>query len=541
MNKLNKFRGLGLSEESLEAVALKGFEEPTEIQTLLIPKLFASRKDIVGQAQTGTGKTAAFGLPIIQNMRCDKTVQVLVLTPTRELALQVSEELSSLKGKKKIIIVPIYGGQSIEEQFRRLRKGAEIIVGTPGRIVDHLHRKTIDLSGIDILVIDEADEMLNMGFMEEMEEILKHTNPEKRTLMFSATIPKRIMNTVNSYMKEYELIKIDKDQLTTSLTEQIYFEVREGDKVEALCRIIDFEDEFYGLIFCRTKKDVDTLTKLLSDRGYDADGLHGDITQAQREKILSRFKRRQINLLIASDVAARGLDVYNLSHVINFSLPQDPESYVHRIGRTGRAGKTGTAVTFVTPYEYRKLLFIKKAANAKIEKAEIPEVEEIMREKRKRLDKELDKAIQKGGNEEYSGWADELALNYGASKVITALLKSSFEKYLDASVYGEIKREKAGKKGKEVSVDDKGTTRLFISIGKKDGITPKKLTHLIMSVTKIQNRHLNDVEVFDLFSFVTVPFSSAEEILKKFNVKIKGRKASVSRAKDKKKKSAPRS
>ncbi|MBN1620853.1 DEAD/DEAH box helicase [candidate division WOR-3 bacterium] len=537
MNKLNKFRVLGLSEESLEAVVQKGFEEPTEIQTLLIPKLLASQKDIVGQAQTGTGKTAAFGLPIMQNMRCDKTVQVLVLTPTRELALQVSEELSSLKGKKKIIIVPIYGGQSIEEQFRRLRKGAEIIVGTPGRIVDHLHRKTIDLSRIDVLVIDEADEMLNMGFMEEMEEILKHTNPEKRTLMFSATIPKRILKTVNSYMKDYELIKIDKDQLTTSLTEQIYFEVREGDKAEALCRIIDFEDEFYGLIFCRTKKDVDTLTKLLSDRGYDVDGLHGDITQAQREKILSRFKRRQINLLVASDVAARGLDVFNLSHVINFSLPQDPESYVHRIGRTGRAGKTGTAVTFVTPYEYRKLLFIKNAANAKIEKAEIPEVVEIMREKRKRLDKELEKAIQKDGDEEYSGWADELVLNYGASRVIAALLRSSFEKYLDASVYGEIKR---GKSGKKISVDDKGTTRLFISIGKKDGITPKKLAHLIMSVTKIQNRHLNDVEVFDLFSFVTVPFSSAEEILKKFNVKIRGRKASVSRAKDKKKKSAPR-
>ncbi|MBN2362624.1 DEAD/DEAH box helicase [candidate division WOR-3 bacterium] len=534
MQRLKKFRQLGLSEETIEAIIQKGFEEPTEIQILTIPKLLSGDKDLVGQAQTGTGKTAAFGLPIIEKIRCDKTVQALVVTPTRELALQVSEELSSLKGKKKIAVVPIYGGQSIEEQFRRLRKGAEIIVGTPGRIIDHLKRKTIDLSEIELLVIDEADEMLNMGFADEMEEILKHTNPGKRTLMFSATMPDRIMNVVNSYMKDHEIIRIKKDQLTTSLADQIYFEVREADKVEALCRIIDFEEEFYGLIFCRTKKDVDFLTSRLNDRGYDAEGLHGDISQAQREKILARFKRRQINLLVASDVAARGLDVFNITHVINFSLPQDPESYVHRIGRTGRAGNRGTAITFVTPYEYRKLVFIKKIAKTQIRKAEIPKVDEVMKEKQKRIRKELEKAIQKDTDGTYFSWAEELISKHGASKTVSALLKLSFNEKLDPSVYSNIDEKQTGKRSKDYSVDDQGTTRLFVSIGKKDGITPKKLVQILKKTVNIHDRNINDVEVFESFSFVTVPFSSAEEIVRKFSVKIKGRKASVSHAKDKK-------
>ncbi|MBN1150248.1 DEAD/DEAH box helicase [candidate division WOR-3 bacterium] len=530
MHSLKSFSQLGLSQDALDAIEKKGFEEPTEIQKLVIPRMLSGIKDIVGQAQTGTGKTAAFGLPILEMVQCDKKVHALVLTPTRELAIQVSEELNSIKGSKNVSVVPIYGGQSIEEQFRRLKKGAEIIVGTPGRIIDHLKRKTIDLSLICVLVIDEADEMLNMGFIDEMEEILKHANPEKRTLMFSATMPERIMGTVKAYMKDYEVIKIRNNQMTTSLAEQIYFEVREEDKVEALCRIIDYEDDFYGLIFCRTKRDVDLLATRLLDRGYDVEGLHGDISQAQREKILDKFKKKHINILVASDVAARGLDVFNISHVINFSLPQDPESYVHRIGRTGRAGRKGTAVTFVTPYEYRKMFFIKKISKARITKADIPGVEEVIKMKFKRIQKELENAIRNYEDSDYSEWACDLVKKYGAEKTIGSLLKMTYFEKLDSSVYADIGVKKPGGATSENYIDNQGTARLFISVGKKDGFTPRKLVQMLTKKVKIRGNRIEEVEVFENFSFVTVPFSSAEEVIKKFSMQIKGRKASARRA-----------
>jgi ATP-dependent RNA helicase DeaD len=344
------FESLGLSDKTLKILERKGFEEPTPIQEKTIPAILEGEKDIVGQAQTGTGKTAAFGLPIIELIpEKSKAVQALVLTPTRELAIQVAEEINSLKGKKKLSIVPIYGGQSIELQLRSLRKGIDIVVGTPGRILDHLRRRTLKLQNISFLVLDEADEMLNMGFLEDVREIMDNTGPEKRTMLFSATMPREILQIAKKYMGEYDVMKVTKGQLTVSLTDQIYFEVSSADRFEALCRIIDIEEEFYGLVFCRTKIDVDTIANRLIERGYDADALHGDMSQGQREKILNKFKKHLLNVLVATDVAARGIDVQDLTHVINYSLPQDPESYVHRIGRTGRAGKEGNAITFITP------------------------------------------------------------------------------------------------------------------------------------------------------------------------------------------------
>ena len=284
------FNDLGLSEKVLDAINKKGFEEPTAIQAMTIPVMLRDDTNIIAQAQTGTGKTAAFGLPLIEMINTDsKAVQALILTPTRELAIQVSEEINSLKGKKNIRIVPIYGGQSIDEQLRRLKKGVHIVVGTPGRVIDHLNRRTLKIGGIEHLILDEADEMLNMGFIEDMEEIMKHTNPDKRTLLFSATMPKRITDLARKYMDGYELLKV-KEQLTTNLTEQIYFEVKASDKFEALCRIIDIEDDFYGLVFCRTKMDVDSVSSHLVDRGYDAEAIHGDISQAQRERTLKERK-----------------------------------------------------------------------------------------------------------------------------------------------------------------------------------------------------------------------------------------------------------
>jgi len=292
----------------------------------------------------------------------------LILAPTRELAVQVCEEINSLKGHKRLQIAPIYGGQSYGEQFRRLKRGVDIIVGTPGRIQDHIDKGSLDLSHLSHLILDEADEMLNMGFVEDIEKILESVNEEKRMVLFSATMPKAILNIAHKYMGDYEVLAVKKEQLTTNLTEQIYYELSERDKFEALCRIIDIEDDFYGIVFCRTKVKSDEVAERLINRGYTAAALHGDISQNMRERILSQFKDKKINILVATDVAARGIDVTNLTHVINYSLPQDPESYVHRIGRTGRAGQEGTAITFVTHSEYRMMIRIKRMANTDIKK-----------------------------------------------------------------------------------------------------------------------------------------------------------------------------
>ncbi len=323
---MEKFAQLGLSAKTLSALQVKGFEEPTEIQALTIPLILKNEQDLVAQAQTGTGKTAAFSLPLLEILNpTNKHVQALILAPTRELVIQISEEINSLKGDSKLTVTPIYGGQSMELQLDRLRRGVSIVVGTPGRVIDHLTRKTLILDKVRFVVLDEGDEMLNMGFIEDIEQILQHTPEEKRVLLFSATMPNRIKDLASTYMKDINHVKAQ-NTLTTNLTDQIYFEVARHDKFEALCRIIDIETAFYSIIFCRTKVEVDELASKLIDRGYSAEGLHGDISQAQREQILRKFRKKQISLLVATDVAARGIDINNLTHVINYSLPQDPMS-----------------------------------------------------------------------------------------------------------------------------------------------------------------------------------------------------------------------
>ena len=505
MAKKKTFNDLGFSVKVLDAIDKKGFEEPTAIQVLTIPVMLRDDTNIIAQAQTGTGKTAAFGLPLIEMIDTDpKAVQALILVPTRELAIQVSEEINSLKGKKNIKIVPIYGGQSIDKQLRRLKKGVHIVVGTPGRVIDHLNRKTLKIKNIEHLILDEADEMLNMGFIEDMEEIIKHTNPDKRTLLFSATMPKKIKDLACKYMEGYELLKVKKEQLTTKLTEQIYFEVKASDKFEALCRIIDIKDDFYGLVFCRTKSDVDSLVNHLENRGYDAEAIHGDISQAQRERTLEKFKKQRVNILIATDVAARGIDVSNLTHVINYALPQGPESYVHRIGRTGRAGNEGTAITFITPSEYKRLMFIQRIAKTDIKKS-----------KKKKICDDLAAILEDEIDTEYYNWAKKLLKDNNPTDILAAILNYSFEEELNPDVYSEI--TELGVKGKQL--DQQGKARLFVALGKKDKINPKKLVELIMSRVSVKSKHISDIQVMDKFSFITVPFEKAEKIVVSFKEK----------------------
>ncbi len=524
---MGDFNTFGLSAETLNIIKRKGFEEPTPIQEKIIPMILRGNKDVVGQAQTGTGKTAAFGLPIIELLReKSRNVQALVLTPTRELAIQVAEEINSLKGKKRLNIVPIYGGQSIELQLRSLARGIDIVVGTPGRILDHVRRKTLRLNKISYLVLDEADEMLNMGFLEDVTAIMEKTAYEKRTMLFSATMPAEIMDVAKKYMGEYDIVRVSKGQLTVSQTDQIYFEVSRYDKFEALCRIIDIEEEFYGLVFCRTKNDVDNIANSLVERGYNADGLHGDMTQFLREKILNKFKKKIINILVATDVAARGIDVHDLTHVINYSLPHDPESYVHRIGRTGRAGKEGIAITFVTPAEYRKLQYIMRETKTDIRKAKLPGVKDVMDMKREKVKSILAKVVEAHPSNEYFEMSRELLEDKAPIDIVAALLKHAFGDELDSRKYSEIE---------DAVVDKKGKTRLFVTQGSKDGLTYKKLVKFIKEKTGISSDKIKDVQILDKFSFMVLPFHDAEKLLSAFKGGKKGAGPFITKAKSKRK------
>lgn len=524
MEKLEQFRQLGLGEKTIKALSKKGFEQPTPIQALTIPALLNGDKDIIGQAQTGTGKTAAFSLPILENFTPNGTIQSIVLAPTRELAIQVAEEMNSLASGKKIRITPVYGGQSIEFQIKQIKKGTDIIVGTPGRVMDLMDRKLIKLNNLKYFILDEADEMLNMGFVEDIEKILEATNEDKRMLFFSATMPPEILKIAKDHMKDYEILAVKARELTTDLTEQIYFEVHEKDKFEALCRIIDLTRDFYGIVFCRTKNDANTLVGKLNDRGYDAEGLHGDISQNYREVTLKRFKARKINVLVATDVAARGIDVNDLSHVINYSIPQEAESYVHRIGRTGRAGKEGTAITFITPQEYRRLRQIEKVVKTEIRKERVPEVKDVIQAKKFRLVEEVNSILAEGNFDHLKGFAQELLADTNAIDLIAALLKHSYDDILDENNYneiGEIKLEKSGK------------VRLFIALGKKNGMNPKKLVEYVMKKSNVSDRKIKNVEVFENFSFMSVPFTEAEIILDAFKADRNGKKPLIEKAKDK--------
>jgi len=549
MNTPPTFADLGLSAPVLEALSRKGFEEPTPIQALVIPELLAAECDLIGQAQTGTGKTAAFALPLIEKLVPGAGgVRALVLAPTRELAVQVCEEISSLKGTKAFSVAPVYGGQAYSEQLRRFKMGVDILVGTPGRILDHLERGSLKLDQLQYLILDEADEMLDMGFSDDIETLLDQVNPDRKMLLFSATMPDRIRVIANKHMRDPKTLAVKATTLTTERTEQIYFEVNEADKFESLCRILDLEDDFYGIVFCRTKIHCDELSHKLADRGYGSEALHGDLTQGQREQVLKKFKNKRINVLCATDVAARGIDVEGLTHVINFSLPQDPEAYVHRIGRTGRAGKEGTAVTFITPIEYRKLAFIERVSKARIRKERVPGISEIINLKKSRLVTKITEAMEQDVKPAVGEMAQELLAGRDAQAVLSAVLQQYVAGEFDESAYAPIrdlfdrpKRDRAdfagtsgfpgapggfrndrpprsfdGPRFDDNGPGPQGKARLFIAMGRQDGLSPRKLVDLLESQGGIPGRFVDDAAVMEDFSFVTVPFRDAERLIQAF-------------------------
>lgn len=525
---MEKFKALGLSENVLNALQKKGWEQPSPIQEKTIPLLLGGVKDIVGQAQTGTGKTAAFGLPLIERLDDNnKNVQALVLCPTRELAIQVAEEISSFRGEKKFWVLPVYGGQSYSIQERGLKRGSQIVVGTPGRIRDLLDKKTLKLDHVSYVVLDEADEMLNMGFEEEVREILKTVPADRKMLLFSATMPPQILKLAKTFMKDYDLVEVKKEQVTTDLTEQIYFEVRESERFEALTRIVDVEPEFYGIVFCRTKIETDQVAHKLNDRGYEAEAIHGDVSQSQREMIIKKFKSKKVNILVATDVAARGIDINDLTHVINYNLPQDPEAYVHRIGRTGRAGKQGTAITFITPAEFRELLFIQKIARATIKKEKVPSVKDVIEMKKGRIKADILELIDNGEYQEYVSMAHELIdVGNTPERIIAALLKYTFKDELKEEAYREINETRGS------SVDTKGTARLFVALGREQDYNPAKLATFLEEQGGIDQRAIKDIKVYDKFSFITVNFVEAEQLLVVFSKNRGNRKPLITKAKE---------
>jgi len=400
-----------------------GFEEATPIQEETIP-IALEGKDIIGQAQTGTGKTVAFGIPLLE--RIDKNsehIQGIVLTPTRELAIQVAEEINKVAQFKGVRAVPIYGGQEIDRQIRALKKHPQIIVGTPGRLMDHLRRKTIRLNNVKISVLDEADEMLNMGFIEDIETILKEVPEERQNLLFSATMPIAIQRLAEKFMHDPVLIKVKSKEVTVSNIEQFYIEVKEKEKFDVLTRLFDIHAPELAIVFGRTKRRVDELTEALTKRGYFVDGIHGDLTQAKRDHVIKKFKEKTIEILVATDVAARGLDISGVTHIYNFDIPQDPESYVHRIGRTGRAGKSGVAMTLVTPREINHLKVIENTTKRKIIRQHTPTLTEAIEGQQKLTIEKLFQIVNDGNIGNYRGLAEDLLDEYDSITLLAAALK----------------------------------------------------------------------------------------------------------------------
>ncbi|MFZ5942815.1 MAG: DEAD/DEAH box helicase [Bacillota bacterium] len=431
------FNELAISKKILSAIEDMGFEQTTPIQGKAIP-IALEGNDVIGQAQTGTGKTAAFAIPVLEVVTDEPSVQGLILTPTRELCIQVAEELAKIGKNTGKTALPIYGGQDIDRQIKALKKKPQIIIATPGRLMDHMDRRTVKLNNLRIVVLDEADEMLNMGFLEDIEKILGECPTERQTMMFSATMKREIELLANRFMNNPRLVKVESQEMTVPQIEQHFYEVLERQKLDALSRLLDLQTPELGLVFNRTKKRVDELTDSLQKRGYLAEGIHGDLSQRQRDSVMSKFRNKQIEILVATDVAARGLDITGVTHVYNYDIPLDIDSYVHRIGRTGRAGQTGLAVTFVEPREFGHLRNIERTIKRKITRQQLPTLAEVKKERQKVVASKVTALIDNGTFGEYRYLAEQMMNEYDSISLLAAALKligGEMDNYQDDNVF----------------------------------------------------------------------------------------------------------
>lgn len=534
-----RFSDLNLSKEVLQAIDDMGFEKPSEVQERTIPLILEGR-DVLAQAQTGTGKTASFGIPMIEGIQddCDD-LQGLVLVPTRELARQVSDELKKLaKYKKFIKIVPIYGGADMGKQLRDLKKGADIVVGTPGRVMDHMKRKTIVLDGLRFLTLDEADEMFDMGFRDDMKTIIEKTNPDRQTLFFSATFDNDIKEFSRLYQVNPAKVIIEKKELTAEKIEQFYLELNRNMKTEILNRLILIHKPKKSIIFCNTKRMVETLELEIAQRGYKVDSLHGDMRQSSRDNVMKKFRNGTIDVLIATDVAARGLDVSDIDLVFNYDLPQQAEYYVHRIGRTARAGKKGASFTFVTSRDFPKFKEIEKYANIKMEKMKLPTKSDVEKESLDNLFDKVNKNIIRAEDQEnYTEVLNKLLAEghslYDISASLLKMVKESTNKTkikdLDRVDYGkgfEMSRESDSSKRKS---KDKGMKKIkgpkiFINKGKRDGLDSRDIIRLLGKHTDLAPSDIGRINIMPNFSFVEIPKKMIKDAIRDIDGKsLKGK------------------
>jgi ATP-dependent RNA helicase DeaD len=542
------FAELALAPELCRALSALGYEEPTPIQRAAIPPLLAGR-DLVGQAATGTGKTAAFALPVLQRIHgrgSRSSVFALILVPTRELAIQVSEAMDSYGRDMGVRTLPVYGGQPIGRQLRALDRGVDIVVATPGRALDHIARGSLDLSGLEVVVLDEADEMLDMGFAEDIEALLSETPASRQTALFSATMPPRINGMVRRYLRDPARVELGRTASASSdglLVRQTAYLTPRGHKPAALVRVLDLETPAATVVFCRTRDEVDQLTEILNGRGYRAEALHGGMDQQQRDRVMGRLRGGSLDLLVATDVAARGLDVEQLTHVVNYDVPSAPDAYVHRIGRVGRAGREGTAITLVEPREQKMLKAIERAAGRPIAIEKLPTVADLRARRLDLMRAALRQSVLEDDLDAFRAVLEPLGDEFGIYEVALAAVK------LASDARGTSRDEEELPEVDLAPLDDRGgrrkavghdqrrarpatghTTRLFVGAGRSTGVRPQDLVGAIAGESYLSGRDIGAIEIADRFSLVEVPETAADDVVAALRqVSIKGRKTTVRR------------
>ena len=562
---VTKFEELQLDDRIIRAITEMGFEEASPIQAQAIPVVLEGR-DMIGQAQTGTGKTAAFGLPLLQKVDPKvKKLQAVVLLPTRELAIQVAEELRRFaKFMHGIKVLPVYGGQDIVRQIRALKDGTQIVVGTPGRVMDHMRRKTVKMDHVHTVVLDEADEMLNMGFLEDMETILSQLPEERQTLMFSATMPQAIADIAKKFQKDPVTVRVIKKELTVPKVTQYYYEVKPKNKVEVMCRLLDMYSPKLSIIFCNTKRQVDELVQALQGRGYFAEGLHGDLKQVQRDRVMESFRNGRTDILIATDVAARGIDVGNVEAVFNYDIPQDDEYYVHRIGRTGRAGREGKAFSLVVGKEVYKLRDIQRYCKTKIIPQAIPSLNDITEIKADKILDQVQDILNDADLTKIVNIIEKKLMedDYTSLDLAAALLKMSMgddnediiDNYMPARSLDDLDSYGRNSRGRDRGRNNsrrKGATdraavdyvlnggeermaRLFINIGKSQRVTPGDILGAVAGEYGNPGRLVGSIDMYDGYTFVDVPAEYAEDVLNAMShARIKGKHIHVEKANSK--------
>ncbi len=534
---MNTFQSLGLRSDLLEAVQLLGFTEPTPIQQKAIPVLLQGTRDFVGLAQTGTGKTAAFGLPLLQLVRReDRYPQALIICPTRELCLQITGDLDKFKGKKEVLgVTAVYGGASIVMQIKELKRGTQIVVATPGRLIDLIERKAIRLEEIQYVVLDEADEMLNMGFKEDIEFILKNTPKRESTWLFSATMPPEIRQVSKRYMEQPVEVTIGKVNAGNASIDHQYYLTQHHSRYEVLKRIIDFNPGIYGIIFARTKADAQTIAEKLIREGYDIDSIHGDLSQPQRDKVMGLFRDKSIRLLVATDVAARGIDVQGISHVINYELPDDTEVYTHRSGRTGRAGRSGLCVSIVTPKEQYRLRQVEKLINSRFHKMDIPTGKDVCRKQFFHfIDRMLEADISHGEYETYLPSLREKFAGVEKEEILQRVAALEFDRFLkyyenaaDLNVREDVRKTKGqsqvaatrDSRSRRGAPADGNYQRLFVNLGTKDGFYKASFLQFILDMSDLSKDALGKIDMREMNSWVEVDSRAARQMIQSLDGK----------------------